>query len=285
MAIRLGKTTALLRARRDFDRAAGVGGVRFDSERGGERLLALRRLRPGELSGDEAGRAILCLLNQQRDRAGLRDLRPRPQAREGRPASQPAHGRHRLLRPRLLRRERAREAAARTSAISAAACSRWAYGENIAWGLKGWGTPEAIVHAWMDSPPHRANILNGRLPRDRRSPSRGHPRGRARAGRDLHHGLRPPRRLTAASPAGVRESLGGHGLLLWPRSSPAAGRAAITLALVLRAAGDRRHAPGAAARLLAATGAWLFHQPSLADVVICFGLGAYLVVHGLARVL
>ncbi len=34
-------------------------------------------------------------------------------------------------------------------------------GENIAWGTLWLGTPRAIVKAWMESPGHRANILNG----------------------------------------------------------------------------------------------------------------------------
>jgi uncharacterized protein YkwD len=38
--------------------------------------------------------------------------------------------------------------------------SRWAYGENIAWGEGERGTPRAIVNAWMNSSGHRANILN-----------------------------------------------------------------------------------------------------------------------------
>ncbi len=33
-------------------------------------------------------------------------------------------------------------------------------GENIAWGTLWLGTPRAIVKAWMESPGHRANILN-----------------------------------------------------------------------------------------------------------------------------
>jgi uncharacterized protein YkwD len=33
-------------------------------------------------------------------------------------------------------------------------------GENIAWGTLTLATPHAIVQAWMDSPEHRANILN-----------------------------------------------------------------------------------------------------------------------------
>ena len=34
-------------------------------------------------------------------------------------------------------------------------------GENIGWGNLEKGTPEAMVAAWMASPPHRKNILNG----------------------------------------------------------------------------------------------------------------------------
>jgi uncharacterized protein YkwD len=37
----------------------------------------------------------------------------------------------------------------------------YAVGENIAWGTLWLGTPAAIVKAWMDSPGHRANILDG----------------------------------------------------------------------------------------------------------------------------
>ena len=36
-------------------------------------------------------------------------------------------------------------------------------GENLAWGGGPLATPERIVHAWMDSPGHRANILDGRF--------------------------------------------------------------------------------------------------------------------------
>jgi uncharacterized protein YkwD len=37
----------------------------------------------------------------------------------------------------------------------------YAVAENIAWGSLGDSTPAAIVAAWMASPPHRANILDG----------------------------------------------------------------------------------------------------------------------------
>jgi uncharacterized protein YkwD len=39
----------------------------------------------------------------------------------------------------------------------------WSVGENLAWGTGGLGTPQAIVRAWMNSPGHRDNILNGRF--------------------------------------------------------------------------------------------------------------------------
>jgi uncharacterized protein YkwD len=37
----------------------------------------------------------------------------------------------------------------------------WSLGENLAWGSGSSSTPAQIVNAWMHSPPHRANILNG----------------------------------------------------------------------------------------------------------------------------
>ena len=59
---------------------------------------------------------------------------------------------------------------------------------------------------------------------------------------------------------------------------------AIALGLVLVPLAIVAVAPRASGRVLAAAGAWLqAHRRRLA-LIICFGLGAYLVVHGLARV-
>lgn len=41
--------------------------------------------------------------------------------------------------------------------------SSWSVGECIAWGQGILGTPQAIVSAWMHSPPHRAIILTSRF--------------------------------------------------------------------------------------------------------------------------
>lgn len=39
---------------------------------------------------------------------------------------------------------------------------RWAVGENLAWGAGTKAVLSSIVRSWMESPPHRANILKGR---------------------------------------------------------------------------------------------------------------------------
>ena len=39
---------------------------------------------------------------------------------------------------------------------------QWAIGENLAWGTGALATPAAIVRAWMNSPGHRANVLEPR---------------------------------------------------------------------------------------------------------------------------
>ena len=38
--------------------------------------------------------------------------------------------------------------------------SYYAYGENIAWGSETQGFPESVFDFWMNSTPHRSNILN-----------------------------------------------------------------------------------------------------------------------------
>ena len=43
------------------------------------------------------------------------------------------------------------------------AAASWVLGENLAWGDKHESTPREIVRAWMRSPDHRRNILNGKF--------------------------------------------------------------------------------------------------------------------------
>jgi uncharacterized protein YkwD len=39
----------------------------------------------------------------------------------------------------------------------------WLVGENLAWGTGSASTPTTLVQSWMDSPPHRENILRSRF--------------------------------------------------------------------------------------------------------------------------
>jgi uncharacterized protein YkwD len=41
--------------------------------------------------------------------------------------------------------------------------SSWYVGENIAWGTGSFATPAGIVKMWMNSPPHRHNILSSKF--------------------------------------------------------------------------------------------------------------------------
>jgi uncharacterized protein YkwD len=49
----------------------------------------------------------------------------------------------------------------RVSAAGWSTAGAWRTGENIAWGTGSYATPRHIVEGWMNSPGHRANILDG----------------------------------------------------------------------------------------------------------------------------
>lgn len=98
--------------------------------------------------------ATFCLLNEERTSRGVRalkrnkrlDLASVRHARSMALRDFFAHGNFvgRIKRANYLRGARS-----------------WRLGENIAWGSGSLSTPAEIVDAWMDSPGHRANILNG----------------------------------------------------------------------------------------------------------------------------
>lgn len=104
-------------------------------------------------------RATLCLLNVQRTSHGLRKLH----------ANRPL----RRVATRYARQMVARSFFAHVSPAGSTFVDRirrtayldrangYSVGENLAWGAGPLSTPRRIVRAWMDSPGHRANILNG----------------------------------------------------------------------------------------------------------------------------
>jgi uncharacterized protein YkwD len=114
---------------------------------------------PEQLSNGQARAAVLCLVNRERNRAGLRPL--------GRDRDlQRAAQRHndRMVGSGCFSHQCSGEADLGTRLKSTGylggGLRRWAYGENIAWGMDRRGSPAAVVGAWMGSPPHRANILS-----------------------------------------------------------------------------------------------------------------------------
>ena len=125
---------------------------------------------PNTTSLKRIDRATLCLLNQQRRAHGLRPLRQNHDlslaslrhARNMAVHDYFAHG-------DFVGRIRAAHYLKRTHG--------WMLGENIAWGSWEYATPASIVDGWMHSPPHRANILNGRFREIGIGVTRGAPAG------------------------------------------------------------------------------------------------------------
>lgn len=123
---------------------------------GGDRL-------PSQLSSQARNATTLCLLNRER---AARDLRPlRLDARLGRAAL-----RHSLdMAVHRYFAHDSRSGAGFSARIARTGWmkgrKRWTVGENLARGSGAAGTPRAIVRAWMNSAPHRRNILQPRFRR------------------------------------------------------------------------------------------------------------------------
>ena len=117
--------------------------------------------RPDRASYAQLGRATLCLVNRERRRRGLR-----PRRADRRLALAARRYAGDMVRHRYFAHD-SRSGARFTSRIARAGYLRgvasWRAGENIAWGAGGSSTPRSTVRRWMDSPGHRAYILNGRF--------------------------------------------------------------------------------------------------------------------------
>jgi uncharacterized protein YkwD len=105
-----------------------------------------------------AATATLCLVNRERAGAGLAALVASPQLASAATAhsADMVHA-HYFSHDSL----DGRTMVYRIRAAGWATSGSWRAGENIAWGSGSYGTPRRIVENWMNSPGHRANILNG----------------------------------------------------------------------------------------------------------------------------
>lgn len=108
------------------------------------------------VSAERSERALLCLVNRERARAGQRPLRLNhclSRAAE-------AHARD-MVRERYFAHD-SRDGtgfAERILATGYARGTRWTVGENLAWGADPAGDAAWVMSAWMNSRDHRANLL------------------------------------------------------------------------------------------------------------------------------
>jgi uncharacterized protein YkwD len=110
---------------------------------------------PSQLTVEGAREAVVCLINETRSNHGLGAL-----GQDGR-LNGAAQGHSNAMNRRNFFAHGNFERRIRRSGYLAGASS-WAIGENIYWGQAGRGTPAGAVAGWMNSPPHREAILNGR---------------------------------------------------------------------------------------------------------------------------
>jgi uncharacterized protein YkwD len=116
------------------------------------------KMSPKRLAAPQARKAVLCLINKKRQRAGVGKLHRRKELQKAAQRhNERMHGTDCFSHqcpgePSLDRR-------VKNAGYLRGGVGRWGFGENIAWGMRGKGTPKAMVKAWMNSPGHRANIL------------------------------------------------------------------------------------------------------------------------------
>jgi len=105
--------------------------------------------------------SIACLINEQRAAYGDQPVRPNPvlrQAALGHSSEMVSEGYFGHTSP---------AGVTFVDRIVAAGYTRGAHsrqvGENLAWGTGPLSTPQSLVNSWMNSPPHRENLLRARF--------------------------------------------------------------------------------------------------------------------------
>lgn len=111
---------------------------------------------PAQTGAAAAGAATVCLLNRERTTRGLPALRE-----NGLLAAASLEHSEDMVRRRYFEHTApdGRDVQTRLRAIGYSRGVSASTGENIAYGYGAKSTPAAIVRTWMNSPPHRADIL------------------------------------------------------------------------------------------------------------------------------
>jgi uncharacterized protein YkwD len=116
-------------------------------------------------SPENAGRAqlehtVLCLVNRERTSRGLSRLRSNGKLER----AARGHSRH-MVDAKFFAHDSPSGASVleRVKRRGYRSSGGMMVGENIAWGSGSYATPAEILNGWMNSPGHRANILNRRF--------------------------------------------------------------------------------------------------------------------------
>lgn len=113
------------------------------------------------LSESQVEEAVTCLINERRENAGVKPVLTNPRLRH----AAVGHSDHMVAAGFF--GHTAPNGSGFMDRIESSGYTRgarrWQVGENLVWGTGQRGTPEGLVQAWMDSPPHRANLLRGRF--------------------------------------------------------------------------------------------------------------------------
>lgn len=129
-------------------------------------VLALALPAPAQADGcaharsaslDTAGAATICLLNEIRADRGLAPLRSGDRLQDAARGHAADMARRNYFSHVSLNGDTLTDRLRAAGVVRASAS--YLVGENLAWGSGRSATPAAIVRMWMNSPPHRANIL------------------------------------------------------------------------------------------------------------------------------
>ena len=116
---------------------------------------------PVETPRKQIARSTVCLLNKQRAARGMKKLRFNRLLS----AAATNHSSDMVRQQYFAHESKAgRDVVDRlTHTGYLGSASTWTVGENLAWGAGSRSTPREIVTSWMQSPGHKANILNPRF--------------------------------------------------------------------------------------------------------------------------
>jgi uncharacterized protein YkwD len=118
-------------------------------------------LQVSELSQDAIESSIACLINAERAADGIRPVQPNGDLRQAalsHSSEMVSHGYFEHTSPAGVTFVNRIEETGYTHGVRS-----WVVGENLVWGTGLLSTPQALVTAWMNSPPHRENLLRARF--------------------------------------------------------------------------------------------------------------------------